>query len=87
METRKMLSPDNPDCPILLYVGRLGFEKQLHRLKTVLDAYPEARLVLVGGGPAEKSLRELFKDSNVYFAGKQSGDYIQYLSIISHIII
>ena len=34
--------------PHLLLVGRLGFEKRVDRLKTMLDLIPGARLAIVG---------------------------------------
>lgn len=70
---REKLSDGNPNDPLLVYVGRLGKEKRLDRLKSVLDAIPGARLALVGGGPAESELKELFKDYPVHFAGSMTG--------------
>jgi sulfoquinovosyltransferase len=58
----------------LLYVGRLGIEKKLNRLRKVLDANPTARLAFVGGGPAEESLKEYFKGYPVTFLGSLSGE-------------
>lgn len=50
------------DGPVLLYVGRLGQEKNLSLLlrayRRVRAARPDARLVLVGDGPQEPQLRE-----------------------------
>ncbi|MBN3033127.1 MAG: glycosyltransferase [Candidatus Saganbacteria bacterium] len=50
-----------PEEKVLLYVGRLSKEKNLHFL---IEAFarlgqPDVRLVLVGGGPLEEELREL----------------------------
>ena len=58
---------------MFLYVGRLGVEKQLHRIKKVLDANPGARLALVGKGPNEDNLRKIFEGYPVYFAGEMRG--------------
>ncbi len=58
---------------MLLYVGRLGIEKNLLQLKAVLQRNPTARLAFVGKGPAENILKEHFKDDNVYFAGQLQG--------------
>ncbi|KAJ1439355.1 hypothetical protein B484DRAFT_323599 [Ochromonadaceae sp. CCMP2298] len=71
---RARLSDGHPEAPLLLYVGRLGYEKKLDRLKAVLDANPGARLALVGKGPAEADLRELFRDYPVHFAGQVVGE-------------
>jgi predicted secreted protein len=59
---------------LLLYVGRLGAEKKLDKLKVVLDRNPGARLALVGAGPAEQALKEHFRGYPVNFVGQLSGE-------------
>ena len=73
---RKRLSENHPRSPLLLYVGRLGYEKKIDRLKQVLDANPNARLALVGTGPAEEYLKNHFKNYPVHFTGQLQGMYI-----------
>jgi glycosyltransferase involved in cell wall biosynthesis len=68
-EMRKRLTEGNPDSPLLLYVGRISAEKNLETLRPVLEAFPNARLVLVGNGPHRKSLERHFAGLPVYFAG------------------
>lgn len=55
--------------PMLLFVGRLAFEKSVNFLLTMLVELikhrPDACLVLAGEGPAEKSLRKLCLDLNI----------------------
>ena len=71
---RTKLSQGHSDAPLLLYVGRLGLEKSLDKLKKVLDRMPTARLALVGTGPYEDKLKAVFKDyPGVYFAGQMVG--------------
>ena len=48
---RARLSDGHPDAPLLLYVGRLSAEKQLHLIRPALEQIPSARLALVGDGP------------------------------------
>ncbi len=48
---RLKLSQNNPDSPLLLYVGRVSAEKEIDRIKPVLEAIPEARFAIVGDGP------------------------------------
>ena len=67
------MSGGSPESPLLLYVGRLGFEKKISRLKIVLDHIPNARLAIVGTGPAEEFLKNWFRDYPVYFAGELKG--------------
>ncbi len=49
--------------PMLLFVGRLAFEKNveflLNMMCTLVQHHPDVRLVLAGEGPAEKHLRKL----------------------------
>lgn len=73
-QMREKLSNGNIDAPLFLYVGRLGKEKKIERLKQVLEAMPGCRLALVGKGPYEQTLRELFKDLPVVFAGEMKGE-------------
>lgn len=53
------------------FVGRLAAEKQIEDL-AVLDSLPGTRLVIIGNGPMEPSLRRRLPKA--YFAGFQSGD-------------
>lgn len=74
---RSRLSNGRPEDPLLIYVGRLGAEKKLTKLKRVLDEHPSARLAFVGKGPPEyeKELRALFAGNDrVVFTGQIIGD-------------
>jgi len=73
-EMRVALSDGHPDDTLLLYVGRLSGEKQLHSLKPVLDAVPGTRLALVGNGPARESLEAQFAGTNTKFMGYLQGE-------------
>lgn len=65
------------DRPMLLYVGRVAFEKNidflLHMTKALLENQPNALLVVTGEGPAESSLHKLAKtlgiENSVQFIG------------------
>jgi len=71
---RARLTDGHPESPLLLYVGRLSAEKDLERLKPVLEAVPEARLALVGDGPHRKVLQQHFAGLPVHFSGFLHGD-------------
>lgn len=73
IEMRKLLSQDNPEAPLLLYVGRLGAEKEIDRIKPVLESIPNARLALVGDGPHREALKEHFAGTATNFVGYLSG--------------
>jgi glycosyltransferase involved in cell wall biosynthesis len=68
-DMRRRLTDGHPDSPLLLYVGRLSAEKNLESLRSLLQAFPQARLALVGGGPHRASLKQHFAGLAVHFAG------------------
>jgi rhamnosyl/mannosyltransferase len=49
--------PRQGDGRTLLFVGRFRYYKGLHHLLEAMALLPDARLVLVGGGPLEETLR------------------------------
>ncbi len=65
------------DRPMLLYVGRVAFEKNIHFLlemtKILIEKRPDVLLVVTGEGPAEVSLHKLAKtlglENNIKFIG------------------
>lgn len=65
------------DRPMLLYVGRVAFEKNIDFLlemtKTLIEQRPDVLLVVTGEGPAEASLHKLSKtlglEKNIRFIG------------------
>ncbi|MBM5800576.1 MAG: glycosyltransferase family 1 protein [Cyanobacteria bacterium K_DeepCast_35m_m2_023] len=59
---------------LLLYIGRLSAEKQIERIRPVLDAMPDARLALVGDGPYRQQLESLFAGSATHFVGYLAGE-------------
>jgi len=73
-EMRAKMSGGHPEAPLLLYVGRLGAEKNLAVIKGMLAAVPGSRLALVGDGPQRAELEEHFKDSPVTFMGMMRGE-------------
>jgi len=72
-EMRSRLSQNNPDSPLLLYVGRLGAEKEIESIKPVLAAIPNARLALVGDGPHRQTLEQYFAGTPTNFVGYLKG--------------
>lgn len=57
------------DRPLLLYVGRVAFEKNIDFLlgmtKVLSEERPDVLMVVTGEGPAEKSLHKLAKTLNI----------------------
>ncbi len=85
----------NPDDFVILWVGRLGYEKNIKFLienhKTLTNYNKNAKLLIVGGGPEEENLKKLAIDlgiaNNVIFTGKikyeDVGLYYQIGSVLS----
>jgi glycosyltransferase involved in cell wall biosynthesis len=72
-EMRHHLSQGHPDSKLLLYVGRLGAEKEIERIKPILEAIPDTRLALVGDGPNRQALEEHFAGTPTHFVGYLRG--------------
>ena len=71
-QVRRLLG-GRSDGPLLVYVGRLGAEKGVERLRPVLERVPRARLALVGDGPHRAALEEQFAGTATTFAGRLDG--------------
>jgi glycosyltransferase involved in cell wall biosynthesis len=82
------------DAPLLVAVGRLvrqkGHDTLIRAFQTVLRERPEARLVIVGGGPLEPDLRRLASELGVASACVLAGprdnalDFIDEASVFVH---
>ncbi len=73
-EMRWRLSGGRPEAPLLLYVGRLSAEKEIERIRPILEAIPEARLALVGDGPYRAELEAHFEGTQTRFIGYLQGE-------------
>jgi glycosyltransferase involved in cell wall biosynthesis len=74
LDMRMRLSGGSPDGPIVLYAGRLSPEKNLGLFARVLAEIPEARIALVGDGPARAALERELGSERVHFPGFLRGD-------------
>jgi len=74
-DMRSRMTDGNPESPLLVYVGRLGPEKNLFVLRKVMEEIPHARLAFVGDGPSRADLEEHFRGlPNVKFMGMIKGE-------------
>jgi glycosyltransferase involved in cell wall biosynthesis len=79
----------------LLYVGRLtlrkGLDVLLRALPTVIEAFPDTSLEVIGGGPEEGQFRALAESlgvgQRVRFAGPQAADAIFEALTRSHVLV
>ncbi len=74
MEWRRRLTDDQPDKPLLIYVGRIAREKRVDWLLDVIKAFPSARLAIVGDGPERLRLETLFAGTPTVFTGFLEGN-------------
>ncbi|MBC6419652.1 MAG: glycosyltransferase family 1 protein, partial [Prochloron sp. SP5CPC1] len=72
-QMRWRLSQGHPESPLFIYVGRVSPEKQIEEIKPVLEAIPEARLAIVGDGPAREDLELHFAGTPTHFVGYLHG--------------
>ncbi|CAN0927971.1 Sulfoquinovosyl transferase SQD2 [Linum grandiflorum] len=73
-EMRVKLTNGEPEKPLIVHVGRLGVEKSLECLKTVMDRLPNARIAFVGDGPYREELEKLFEGMPAVFTGMLGGE-------------
>ena len=78
-----------PEVPVILFLGRMAKEKSidilLSKMPMILEKIPNAKLLLVGTGPAEEDLRKMANtlgiEESVIFAGRvpytEVGKYYQ----------
>ena len=72
---RQRLHGDHGDTGhLLLYIGRLSAEKQIERIRPVLEAMPQTRLALVGDGPHRQQLERHFEGTATCFVGYLAGE-------------
>ena len=71
---RVRLTNGHPADRLLLYVGRLGHEKDIGRLRVVLREVPGVRLALVGDGPARRDLEQEYANTPTVFTGALQGE-------------
>ncbi|CAH1418629.1 unnamed protein product [Lactuca virosa] len=73
-EMRIRLSNGETDRPLIVHVGRIGVEKNLDFLKSVMEKIPQARIAFVGDGPYREDLEKLFEGMPAVFTGMLQGE-------------
>ena len=71
---RDRLSNGQPEKILLLYVGRLAAEKEIEKIKTVLQESNQFVLALVGDGPNRQALEKHFEGTQTVFTGFLHGE-------------
>lgn len=73
-EMRSRLTNGETDKKLLVFVGRLAPEKEIHKLKPLLEERDDVRLAIVGDGPIREQLEQKFEGTNTVFTGFLHGD-------------
>ncbi len=71
---RHRLSGGETDKTLLLYVGRLAAEKEIEKIRDVLENSNHFRLAVVGDGPNRAKLESYFKNTPTVFTGFLHGE-------------
>lgn len=74
-EARERLSGGHPDDPLVVYAGRVSFEKRVDVLADAARMLSgKARFAVVGDGPALGHLKERLADTDTVFTGFLDGE-------------
>ncbi|MFC4558968.1 glycosyltransferase family 4 protein [Virgibacillus kekensis] len=73
-DMRARLSNGQPEKKLLLFVGRLAAEKEIEKIKSVLERSDEFVLAVVGDGPHRQELEKHFAGTNTVFTGLLHGE-------------
>lgn len=78
-EMRSKLTDGHPEDPLIIYVGRLGPEKNLYAIKDVMERLRDShgvnvRLAIVGDGPEMDGLRKHYEGTHTVFTGSLEGE-------------
>lgn len=72
-EWRERLSGGEPDKRILAFVGRLAPEKNIGKIRAVLERVPDTRMAIIGDGPAREQTEREFAGTATVFTGLLGG--------------
>ncbi|MGO1480309.1 MAG: glycosyltransferase family 4 protein [Brachybacterium sp.] len=73
-QMRERLTEGHPGKKLLVFVGRLAAEKEIHRLRTIMGRRDDVALAIVGDGPYRRELEQLFAGTSTLFPGFMEGE-------------
>ncbi|MEY8002023.1 glycosyltransferase family 4 protein [Clostridium sp. Mt-5] len=59
---------------LLIFVGRLAAEKEIHKIKPLLEARDDIALAIIGDGPERENLEKEFQGTHTLFTGFLHGE-------------
>ncbi|AGK95811.1 glycosyltransferase family 4 protein [Clostridium pasteurianum] len=73
-DMRSRLLHGNNDKHLLIFVGRLAAEKEIHKIKPLLKARDDISLAIIGDGPEREKLEKEFQGTHTVFTGFLHGE-------------
>ncbi|WP_031547642.1 glycosyltransferase family 4 protein [Salinicoccus luteus] len=73
-EMRERLTGGKPSNKLLVFIGRIAVEKEIHKLLPLLEKRPDVSLAIIGDGPARADIEKRFKGTNTVFTGFIHGE-------------
>lgn len=73
-DMRARLTDGHPEDKLIIYVGRVGMEKNLTFFAPLLARFPAVRLAIVGDGPARGHVEEALAGTKTIFTGILQGE-------------
>ncbi|WP_411843358.1 glycosyltransferase family 4 protein [Salinicoccus sp. HZC-1] len=73
-EMRNRLTDGRPDNKLLVFIGRIAVEKEIHKLIPLLEARDDISLAIIGDGPARSDIEKRFEGTNTIFTGFIHGE-------------
>ncbi|MGO1226952.1 glycosyltransferase [Brachybacterium sp.] len=73
-EMRERLTQGHPEKKLLVFVGRLAAEKEIHTLRPMMERREDVALAIVGDGPYRRELEQLFAGTSTLFPGFMEGE-------------
>lgn len=73
-DMRNRLLHGNNDKHLLIFVGRLAAEKEIHKIKPLLEARDDIALAIIGDGPEREKLEKEFQGTHTLFTGFLHGE-------------
>ncbi|WP_114853477.1 glycosyltransferase family 1 protein [Brachybacterium sp. YJGR34] len=71
---RERLTQGHPEKKLLVFVGRLAAEKEIHTLRPMMDRRDDVALAIVGDGPFRGELERHFAGTATLFPGFMEGE-------------
>ncbi len=73
-DMRARLTDGKPHNKLLVFIGRLAIEKEIHKLLPMLEKRSDISLAIIGDGPARNELEKIFEGTRTVFTGFLHGE-------------